>query len=58
MKILVVLEKYEWPEKNQIRNYAIQLLKPYIAPLSTAEATQILSLIETTNGLASGIIVS
>ncbi|KAL4500497.1 hypothetical protein ABPG72_003448 [Tetrahymena utriculariae] len=58
LKILVMLKEYVYPEQNLVRNYAIEIMKPYISPLTTAEAQQILKIISVSDGIASGIIVS
>ena len=54
----MVLKEFDYPEKDRVRNTAILLLKPYIAPLSTNEALLIFKMIEPRDGIASGIIVS
>ncbi|KAL4454351.1 hypothetical protein ABPG74_012308 [Tetrahymena malaccensis] len=59
LKILVVLfsDKHD-PPPNQVRNHAIIAMKPYISPLSTDQAQQIISIIPWADGVGSGIIVS
>ncbi|KAL4454347.1 hypothetical protein ABPG74_012304 [Tetrahymena malaccensis] len=58
LKILVILKESVYPQYNQVRNYAIEVMKPYIGPLTTAQAQQILKIISASDGIASGVVVS
>ncbi|KAL4454348.1 hypothetical protein ABPG74_012305 [Tetrahymena malaccensis] len=58
LKILLVLQSNSEINPNLVRNHAIIAMKPYISPLSTIQAQQIISIIPWADGVGPGIIMS
>lgn len=60
MKVLMVVNSTVTYGSGVVppRENAIFIMKPYIAPLSTNEAIQILSMFNGSDGIGSGVLVS